>query len=171
IRLRDANLPAVFGKLGISGILPQARGTIELSMETGEQGYSGDWSHGEGSLRVTTGPGILPDVDPTTMLQRVGASNYLPLRNPDGQDFEYRSFDLSAAFTDGTAEIQSGVIEGNSAKVLLSGVIPFAEGGLALSARIATAAEPDKDQVLFIGGSVSEPVVIAIQSTGAPYRP
>lgn len=171
IRLRDANLPAVFGKLGISGVLPQARGTIELSMETGEQGYSGDWRHGEGSLRVTTGPGVLPDVDPTTMLQRVGASNYLPLRNPDGQDFEYRSFDLSAAFKEGTAEIQSGVIEGNSAKVLLSGVIPFAEGGLALSAHIASASEPDKDRVLFIGGSVSEPVVIAVQPTGAPYRP
>lgn len=171
IALHDANLQSVLQKLEISGPLPQTRGSIELSFKPGRQGFSVDWRDAEGLIRITTGAGTLPDLDPAAILQRVGELNYQPLQNPDGQDFGYQKLDVTAAFKDGTAEIQSGVIESTSTKVVLAGLVPFVDGGLALSARIASVTEPGSDRVLFIGGSTSKPVAIAVRGAAIPAGP
>ncbi|CAD7054645.1 AsmA family protein [Pseudorhizobium endolithicum] len=159
LAVRDANLEAIFQKLGVSGPIPVATGSLELSATLPQ----GEWERlqeGRGSFRITTAAGILPDLDPGTILHRVGNRTYLPLKNPEGQDFLYQRLDLSATFERGLAEIQSGVIEGDAINVTLSGLLPLDGGGLALSAMLTPAAAPTKSSALFIGGSVAEPVVI-----------
>lgn len=160
LAIRNANLDPVFRKLGVGGPVPVAVGSADLSATIPQ----GDWARlqeGRGSFRIVTAAGILPDVDPDTILQRVGNRTYLPLKNPEGQDFQYRRLELAATFERGLAEIQSGVIEGDTINVNLSGLLPLGEGGVALSATLTSVADQSKSSALFIGGSIAEPVVIA----------
>ncbi len=159
LAIRNANLDAIFRKLGVGGPVPVAAGSLELSATLPQ----GDWTRvqeGRGSFRITTAAGILPDLDPGTILHRVGTRGYLPLKNPEGQDFLYQRLELAATFERGLAEIQSGVIEGDTINVTLSGLLPLGEGGVALSAILTPVAGRSKSSALFIGGSIAEPVVI-----------
>ena len=170
IHLRNANLQSVFAKLGVNGVLPQGSGSLELIAQS-DLRQANDWDEPQGTFRIVAGPGVFANFDPITILQRAGPSHYVPLENPDGQDFSYERFDLSGSFKDGTADIQSAVIAGKTATVTLSGIVPFAEGGVALSASIAKTTEPDKEHVLFIGGSTSQPVAIAVQPPLSSFEP
>lgn len=167
VSVRNADLGEIFETLKLRGPVPQAQGSLELTLATTDDGWSG-WRKGRGSFRMTTGPGTLADLEPETILTRARQGRYQPLTNPEGQDLEYQSLNLSAAFARGLAEIETGMIEGKGLRVKFSGALPLTDGGLALSATISRPEQHGEENVLFIGGSLSEPMVIALMPPAIP---
>lgn len=167
LSVRDANLQALFQHLGMEGLPLAARGTIELSFDVDKPPLDMAWRDVEGSIRLTTGAGTLAGLDPATIRQRSEGQSSFPLRNPGGEDFNYRSLELAATFNKGTAEIQSARIAGENIEVLVSGLIPFDRVGLALSTRLMQPGQTGPDQVFFIGGSWPDLVALPVSQDEA----
>ena len=167
ISVRDADLGEIFETLRLRGPIPRARGSLRLVLATRDDGWAG-LRRGQGSFQMTTGPGTLLDLDPNTVLARARQGRHQPLINPGGQDFDYEKLELAATFARGVAEIQTGIIEGNGLIVAFSGALPLADAGVALSATIRRADGLEDADALFIGGSLSEPVVIAVMPPTSP---
>ena len=161
VSLRDADLAELSERLGLKGPFPMARGSIEADLSFPGASPVVDLSDVSGDLRIATGPGILPDVNPSVILQRVGTQTYSPLLNPEGEDFEYQKLDVAARLTDGVAQIASAKIESADGGIDLTGVVSR-RGGLALSARIENASPAGPRGRIFIGGSWPDPVAIEI---------
>lgn len=160
--LRDADLGELSARLGLARPFPLARGSIETS-------FSSDGPLGaialdriDGSLKVTTGPGSIPDADPTVILQRVGDQRYSPLFNPNGEDFGYERLELEASLSGGVAQLQQATIESPTTRVTMMGIIDYRDGGLALSVDIGAPSAGSAAESIFVGGTWPDPVAVEV---------
>jgi len=82
---------------------------------------------------------------------------------------EFDHIDISANLADGSADIREGRITGATETLTLSGVIPYINNSLALSATVATvaAAAGTPPLMVFIGGSWPNPVIWPVSQTPA----
>jgi AsmA protein len=167
--LRNADLGELSARLGLARPFPLARGSIEASFSSPGPLGAIALDRIEGSLEVTTGPGTLPDADPTVILQRVGDRSYSPLFNPGGEDFGYERLELEASLSGGVAELKHATIESPAARVTMMGIIDYRDGGLALSMGIGAPSEGLIAESLFVGGTWTDPVAVKVpHSLGQP---
>jgi len=160
--IRDADLAALWARFGLAGPLPIARGSIGLDISfSGPLAFDGLASV-DGTFRVSSGPGVLPDANPKVIVQRIGAKNYSPLRNPKGEAFDYQRLELVARLADGLARLETAAIEGVDSKIVLSGIVSYRDGGLALSSEISDPSVDASPHRFFIGGTWPVPMAIAI---------
>lgn len=160
--IRDADLAALWAGLAIRGPLPIARGSIGMDFAFSGPVAFERLASIDGTFRVSSGPGVLPDANPEVIKQRIGTQTYSPLRNPKGESFNYQRLELVAHLADGVARLETAAIEGVDTRIALSGIVSYRDGGLALSADITDPATDASQQRLFIGGTWPVPMAIAI---------
>lgn len=162
LSVRDADLPVLWQQLGLIGPLPIARGTIGLDLSFPGTVSWPSLASVDGLLRITSGPGLFPEMDPSVLLQRVGSHNYTTLRNPSGKGFEYQRLELVARLANGVAQVETAIVEGAGGATTLTGIVSYLDGGLALSADITASSGTAPPQRLFIGGTWPDPMAIEI---------
>jgi AsmA protein len=160
--IRDADLGELSARLGLARPFPLARGSIETSFSSPGPLGAFALDRVDGNLKVTTGPGTIPDAEPTVILQRVSDQRYSPLFNPNGEDFGYERLELEASLSGGVAQLEHATIESPATRVTMMGIIDYRDGGLALSMDIGAPSEGPATESIFVGGTWTDPVAVEV---------
>ncbi|MDI7863462.1 AsmA family protein [Rhizobiaceae bacterium n13] len=166
VSVRDANLADVFSRLQITGPLPSGTGSLDLSLRTEKPVWATGAHDISGTFRLFADDGSLQKFDATAFRQLATDKPFFYLRSANGGSFSYTSADVSAKFADGAAELTRARFVGPQQTLLLSGVIPYESGSIAL-AGLLDAGDPalaDRYPPLnfFVGGSWPDPVISAV---------
>lgn len=175
----------VYDALGTQGPLPRGVGSVNLSLSTQNPVWATTLRDVTGKIEVSMGQGTLPNINLARFRELSEEQRFFPLSRAANGEFAFERARLDASFATGTAEIGNGEIIGADAAIVLSGIVPYYRGSLAMSGLIADpppeariglgansalqdALGPDpsseKDEPLrfFIGGSWPEPVISPI---------
>jgi len=169
LSVQDADFGNIVRKLGLTGPLPAARGSLELSLDANRSMTPEAWRNAKGTLRFRTEAGYLPGVSLAGIHQLATQKTYFPLSEAAGGNLEFDSMNISADLEGGSADIREGKIVGPDETIALSGVVSYVNDSLALSASIPPPAQDTGAAPLtvFIGGSWPNPVIWPI-SQAAP---
>ncbi|TDK35059.1 AsmA family protein [Rhizobium deserti] len=181
LSVHDADFPNIIERLGLRGPLPAAPGSLEVSVDVASPSNLAAWRNAKGSVRFSARQGILPGVNLTAIRQLAGQKPYFSLSEAVAGAFEFESIDVTADLANGSADINQGRIVGPSETMLFTGVIPYVNNSLALSATIQSTTvqsnigqsnigqptegqpsgipPPSPASVFFIGGSWPDPVI------------
>ena len=167
--LQNVDFGGLIHEFGLPGPLPRAHGSIELSLEMKGPLTVASWREGVGSIHLRAGPGSLRGGGLDSLRALAAEKPYFPLSQAGDDDLEFDSIDVVAALDGGFAEIREGTIVSGTETVKLSGVVPYAATGLALSASVE-ATRPNAETapfILFIGGSWPDPIIWPVTRTQA----
>lgn len=169
LSVQNADFGNIVRELGLAGPLPIARGSLELALDADRPLAAIAWRDGKGSIRLRTERGFLPGVNLAGVRQLAMQKPYFPLSEAGNGNFEFDSIDISANLEGGSADILDGKVIGGGETLTLSGVIPYASNGLALSASIEpTTPIPNVTPfIVFVGGSWPNPVIWTISQIPA----
>lgn len=169
LAIQDADFGNIVKELGLAGPLPAARGSLDLSLDIDRPLEPEAWRNAKGALRFRAERGSLSGVNLAGIWQLAAQKPYFPLSDAGSGSLEFDHIDISANLADGSADIREGRITGATETLTLSGVIPYINNSLALSATVATvaAAAGTPPLMVFIGGSWPNPVIWPVSQTPA----
>ncbi|MCQ1855574.1 AsmA family protein [Neorhizobium galegae] len=169
LAIQDADFGNIVKELGLAGPLPAARGSLDLALDVDRPLEPEAWRNAKGTLRFRTDRGSLSGVNLAGVRQLAAQKPYFPLSDAGSGSLEFDHIDISANLADGSADIREGKITGPSENLTLSGVVPYINSSLALSATIEPIAQDTKAAPLmvFIGGSWPNPVIWPVSQTPA----
>jgi AsmA protein len=168
--VQDADFGSIARRLNLTGPFPLTRGSLELSFSVAKPAVSAGWKDAKGEMRFTAGRGSVPGLDLAELRSLASAKTYFPLSEATGNDLDFESVEATATFDGGVAELQQGQIVSGAGTLRLSGMIPYAQNGLALSASITPPGAGAPDFTFFLGGSWPAMVVLTSPTASAPVR-
>lgn len=156
--------------------MPAGKATVSLLLKGPGRDRESFLDTATGTFSMTFGPGTVNGFDMNAFLKRVGQGGFFPLREVANGSVAVDRAEVRATLADGAARIETAAIRLGERSVTLSGVVPYVEGGLALSgAVLATKAAADQSDVaeasFFVGGSWSSPFVSPMFSGAAIDAP
>ncbi|MDQ0419745.1 AsmA protein [Peteryoungia aggregata LMG 23059] len=165
VMMEKVDLASLMSGFAIEGPSLKGTGTLTLDAKLVGTGWRQNVEAMSGKLEIAADNGEILGFD-TEGLRRLSADRaYFQLSAAGSGGFDYRSFDMSLRFSDGSAEVEKARIVGDSETLLLSGIVPYSRKALALTGELSdTAAEPGTTIPLrfFIGGGWSDPVISPI---------
>ncbi|MBB3979218.1 AsmA protein [Rhizobium azooxidifex] len=151
LSLRDVDLGALIGLSGLSGPLPNGRGSADLSLFTEQPFARFDIAGLVGTFRLRFDQGSIAEFDRPEFENRArGASVFNMTEAADGA-FEFASAAIEGRVDRGLAEITRATFEGTEKTLSISGTIPFRHGSIALAGSLAPHRQDDV--------SVTEPAI------------
>ena len=151
LSLRDVDLGALIGLSGLSGPLPNGRGSADLSLFTEQPLARFDIAGLVGTFRLRFDQGSIAEFDRPEFEDRArGASVFNMTEAADGA-FEFASAAIEGRVDRGLAEITRATFEGTEKTLSISGTIPFRHGSIALAGSLAPHRQDDV--------SVTEPAI------------
>lgn len=165
VMMEKVDLASLMSGFAIEGPSLKGTGTLTLDAKLVGTGWRQNVEAMSGKLEIAADNGEILGFD-AEGLRRLSADRaYFQLSAAGSGGFDYRSFDMSLRFSDGSAEVEKARIVGDSETLLLTGIIPYSRKALALTGELSdTAAEPGTTIPLrfFIGGGWSDPVISPI---------
>ncbi len=167
LAVQDADFGNIVKELGLAGPLPAARGSLDLSLDVDRPLEPEAWRNAKGTLRFRAERGSLSGVNLAGIRQLAAQKPYFPLSDAGTGSLEFDHIDIAANLADGSADIREGKIIGATETLTLSGVIPYINNSLALSATVepVTPAATAAPLMVFIGGSWPNPVIWPVSQT------
>ena len=165
IAVQGADFGNIIKNLGLGGPLPMTHGSLDLSLNIRRPINPQAWREAEGNFRLRGGEGFLPGINIASVRQLATQKQYFSLSEASNGNLQFDSIDLAARIAHGSAEIHDGKITGSDGTLAISGVVPYASNGLALSATIRPAADDPAQLTVFIGGSWPNPVIWPVSET------
>lgn len=171
LAIQDADFGNIVKELGLAGPLPTARGSLDLALDIDRPLEPEAWRNAKGTLRFRAERGSLSGVNLAGIRQLAAQKPYFPLSEAGSGSLEFDHLDISADLADGSADIREGKITSSTETLTLSGVIPYINNSLALSATVAPIATGANalPLMVFIGGSWPNPVIWPVSQT--PVKP
>lgn len=159
---------------GMSRMMPTGTGTISVILK----GPGNDWNaileNADGSISATFGPGSLPGLDLPAFLKRNSERGFFPLDDVDDGAVPIEGAELKASIAKGVVRIDKAQALSGKMRLWLTGIMPYAGRGLALSGGIADTTAPKTNGAaeaaatdagrpqFFVGGSWSRPFISPI---------
>lgn len=162
LSLRDVDLASLSRRFGVTGIVPEANGSAELTLHLDKPLGTATAQDLSGSLRLSARNGRLSGIDIAAIRRQAGQSAYFALKDVSDGSIVFDRMDVSATVADGVAELGETRLDGPDNLVVFSGLVPLETQGLALSANIygKTDGTPSNDPLtMFIGGAWPAPVL------------
>ena len=159
----DVDLAAIFERMPMQGPLPRGRGSLDLSLNFNKPMAVAGLDDVDGTLRFTASSGTLKPFNLDAILTRAASERFFRLSDTGTGSLDYDKIELAATLADGAARIDKGLLESSGSTLTLSGIVPYADNGLALMAQWT--ADPAKSQgasaqtTLFVGGSWPDPIL------------
>ncbi len=169
LAVQDADFGNIVRELGLAGPLPAARGSLDLALDVDRPLEPDAWRNAKGTLRFRADRGSFSGVNIAGIRQLAAQKPYFPLSDAGAGSLEFDHIDISANLAEGSADIREGKITGAAETLTLSGVIPYINNSLALSAIVETIPQGANTVPLmvFIGGSWPNPVIWPVSQTPA----
>ncbi len=168
ISIRDADFGALIERLQLSGPLPLAVGSLDVSLSTSKPIWAASLADLSGKLHFWTGQGTFRQLNISSLRALAAQKAYFRMTDVADTSFDFDSLDLNTTFSNGSADVRTATIAGRTETIKLTGVVPFRANGVALSGTLS-ATDPvnatDLPQLpFFLAGSWPNPVVSPIAS-------
>lgn len=161
----DVDGAALAAAAGMTRMAPSGRGKVSVILKGPGNAWETMFDRANGSVSANFGPGSLTGIDLPGFLDRSQKDGFFPLDAVAEGTLETTGIDLKANVSNGVAIIDKGEVRSERYRVQLSGIMPFAGKGLALSGSIWPSAQPaagtkqTATAEFFVGGSWNAPFV------------
>lgn len=166
LAIRDADFAAVADHLAIAGPVPRGKASVDLALKTREPVWATGLADMSGTFAFTSQGGTLSGVNVAAIRDLARTRAYFQLSAGGQGSMPYDRLDYRARFANGTAEVLEARLAGREETLTVSGVVPYADNALALSAELSAsdrAREKDLPPLrFFIGGAWPDPVLSPI---------
>lgn len=167
ISARDADLQSMARRLSLKGPVPDARGTLDLTIHSARPLWSTRLQDIDGTFRLRAGQGTIAGLDLPGIRSLSGERAYFRLSEAGDDGLAFNQLEIATKFGAGSAEIDKAELLTANEKLSLTGIIPYASNSLALAGEIAptsSEAAPAANEALrfFIGGSWPDPILSPI---------
>ncbi|KQZ79036.1 membrane assembly protein AsmA [Mesorhizobium sp. Root157] len=171
----DINGGAFGEAAGMARLMPTGTGTVSIILKGPGKGWNSILENADGSISATFGPGSLTGLNLPAFLKRNSERGFFPLDDVDDGTVAIDGAELKASIAKGVVRIDKAQATSGKSRLWLTGIMPYAGRGLALSGGIApttpAAAPKDSESVaaananqtqFFVGGSWSRPFISPI---------
>lgn len=164
LTISDARLGDLAKNLGIEGPIVTGTGSIDLNARLTGAGWRRNIETMSGTLRISANSGQLQGFDVEGVRRLALDRSYFQLSAAGSGSLDFKRFDMSARFAEGSAEIERCLFVGADQSLSLSGIVPYSRKALALIGQMSPSpsAAPESDLRFFIGGGFADPVISPI---------
>lgn len=167
---------AAFGAAaGMTRLVPTGTGTVSVILKGPGKTWNSILENADGSISATFGPGTLTGLNLPAFLKRSEQGGFFALDDVANGSVPIDGAELKATVSKGVARIDKAEASSAKSKIWLTGIMPYAGHGLALSGGVIqpnpTAAPANgqapttPDQVsFFVGGTWSTPFISPIKA-------
>jgi AsmA protein len=155
--VRGADFSALAQQLQLKAPIPAAQGSLDVAIDVPQPIDRDAWYAATGTFNFRAGPGRLTGINMTTIRQLMSQKLSFRLADASAGAIDFDSINASAVIRDGIANIDKAEILGHDETITLTGAVPLATRGLALS---TTVAPKDGSAPLgfFVGGAWPSPI-------------
>lgn len=132
----DIDGGALGNALGISKVIPAARGTISFNLKGGAHDWDSLLRNADGSVSATFGQGNLANFDFAGFQQRLKSGGFFALEDVAKGSLPISGMEVKATLTDGFARLDKAEARSGNNRLWLGGIVPYIGRGLALSGGI-----------------------------------
>lgn len=160
--------------LGMSRMVPAGTGTVSVILKGPGEAWSTMLEQASGSVSARFGRGSLSGFDIDAFVARTAEGGFFSLDEVASGSFAVDGVDIRASISDGVAQIEKAEAWSSSARIRLSGVVPYLGRGLALSGQVlpggngSETVEPEA--LFFVGGSWGDPFVSPARTDSPAFR-
>ena len=169
----DINGAAFGAAVGMTRLMPTGKGTVSVILKGPGKGWDTIMESADGSISATFGPGSLSGLDLAAFVKRNAEGGFFPLDDVDEGTVPIDGAELKASVAKGVVRIEKAQANSGASRLWLSGIMPYAGRGLALTGGIASQppasggtgtapARTENQSLFFIGGSWTAPFVSPI---------
>ena len=173
---------------GMKRLVPTGTGTVSIILKGPGKTWDSIMDNADGSISANFGQGTLTGLNLPSFLKRCKQGGFFPLDEVSDGTLAIDGAELKANISNGVARIDKAEAKSAKNRIWVSGIVPYAGGGLALSGGIsqpATApaatqqpadgaqpadappATPGNQVSFFVGGSWTTPFVSPINGGSA----
>ncbi|MCM2291348.1 hypothetical protein NAC44_03275 [Allorhizobium sp. BGMRC 0089] len=165
LSISGADFAHIENKIGLSGPLPVATGSLTLSANTLKPIWAMSDRDIHGTLDLTAGPGQLTGFDMDGIAQLAHDRPFFKLQTAGSNALAFDSLTINTQLNDGAFLVRKGEIDGSAGRLHFSGVVPFDFKGLTLSAALLPPVSTTADTATSQTANTSPPDAPA-QATG-----
>lgn len=133
----DVNGAQFGAAAGMTRLMPTGTGTISLILKGPGRAWDSILENANGSISATFGPGNLPGLNLPAFLKRNQQGGFFAFDDVSDGTVPIDGAELKASISNGVARIDKAEARSAKTKIWLSGIVPYAGHGLALSGGIA----------------------------------
>ena len=171
----DVNGAAFGAAAGMTRLVPTGTGTVSVILKGPGKAWNSILENADGSISATFGPGTLTGFNLPAFLKRSEEGGFFALDDVADGNLPVDGAELKASISKGVARIDKAEANSAKAKIWLTGIVPYAGRGLALSGGVVqpnqTAAPADGQAAttptqasFFVGGTWSTPFISPIKA-------
>jgi AsmA protein len=167
---------AAFGAAaGMTRLVPTGKGTVSVILKGPGKAWDSILENADGSISATFGAGTLTGLNLPAFLKRSEQGGFFALDDVANGTLPIDGIELKATISKGVARIDKAEANSAKTKIWLTGIVPFAGRGLALSGGVVQpnqTAAPVNGQAatipsqasFFVGGTWSTPFISPIKA-------
>jgi AsmA protein len=166
---------------GMKRLVPTGTGSVSIILKGPGKTWDSIFDNSDGSVSANFGQGTLTGLNLPAFLKRCQEGGFFPLNDVTDGALPIDGAELKASISNGVARIDKAEARSAKTRVWVSGIVPYAGGGLALSGGIAPtgAAPADAQQTastpqdsgnqvsFFVGGTWATPFISPISQPRA----
>jgi len=122
---------------GMTRLMPTGTGTISIILKGPGRAWDSILESANGSISATFGPGSLTGLNLPAFLKRNQQGGFFALDEVSDGTVPIDGAELKASISNGVARIDKAEAKSAKTKIWLSGIVPYAGHGLALSGSVA----------------------------------
>lgn len=164
---RDIDGNAFGAATGFPKITPHAKGDVSFTLSGTGESLDTMLAYADGKLSAHFGRGQLDGIDLETLVSKTVGGGFFPLSDIAKGTLQIDEASLEATVVHGVGRIQKAEVRAGPRIVFLSGILPYAGRGVALSGTIASREKVSlfnpngREASFFVGGSWDAPFVSA----------
>ncbi|WP_054310178.1 AsmA family protein [Mesorhizobium sp. 1M-11] len=132
----DVNGAEFASAAGMTRLMPTGTGTVSLILKGPGKSWNSILQNADGSASATFGPGNLTSLNLPAFLKRTDEGGFFALDEVSDGTLPIDGAELKANIAKGVARIDRAEAKSGQTKIWLSGIVPYAGRGLALSGGI-----------------------------------
>jgi AsmA protein len=171
----DVNGAAFGAAAGMTRLVPTGKGTVSVILKGPGKAWDSILENADGSISATFGPGTLTGLNLPAFLKRSEQGGFFALDDVADGSVPVDGAEFKATVSKGVARIDKAEASSAKSKIWLTGIMPYAGHGLALSGGVIQpnpTATPANGQApttpnqvsFFVGGTWSTPFISPIKA-------
>ncbi|MGP2491384.1 AsmA family protein [Mesorhizobium sp. PUT5] len=140
----DINGAAVGDAAGMTRLMPTGKGTVSLILKGPGKAWDSVLENADGSFSATFGAGNLTGFNLPAFLKHNEQGGFFPLDEVSGGTLPIEGAELKATISRGVARLDKADVRSGRTRIWLTGIVPYAGRGLALTGGVTQTDEPPK---------------------------
>lgn len=177
----DINGAAFGSAVGMTRLMPTGKGTVSVILKGPGKSWNSVMENADGSISATFGPGALSGLDLAAFLKRNSEGGFFPLDDVANGSVPIDGAEFKASVAKGVVRIEKAQANQGASRLWLTGIMPYAGRGLALTGGISNQQPPAaasggesaeapapaaRQTQFFVGGSWTAPFISPIAGPG-----